>query len=111
MCAEKGPAVGQAHGGESSEQDAGKIGADGAGEGFSEEGNGGWGALLGEEEGGFFGEVVFGPEEGGGPGSGAGAFESENAGDAGGEEFGLVGAEFGTEAEEKWGGVEVSLET
>ena len=60
------------------------------------------------------GKVVFGGEEGGGPGEGAGAVEAEDAADAGAEEFWFVcefrvEGEVGAEAKEEGGVVGADL--
>ena len=99
--------AGERDGGEQSAAEPGVLSA--AGEGGAQQREGFGRVGLGDGHGGFGGGIVFRDEELRGPGQAGGAFESEDGGVAGAEQFGLIGAEFGPQPEEKCGGVGADL--
>ena len=76
--------------GDGGEEGGAEPGIAGAGEGVFERGEGFGGAGFGDGDGCFGGCVVFGGKELCGPGDGVGAFEAEDSGVAGSEEFGFA---------------------
>jgi hypothetical protein len=98
--------TGESDGGE---QGGAEPGVAGSGEGILQSGEGFGGAGFGDGDGCFGGCVVFQTKEFCCPGDGGGAFEVEDSGVAGSEEFWFTTGEFGAETEEENCGVGADL--
>ncbi len=97
--------------GQGGEEGVAEVAVAGLFVGGDEGAGGGFGAEVGDGEGGFGTGFIggFGIEETGGPGEGCRAFEVEDARVTGAEELGGSGGELGAELEEEGGGIGADL--